>query len=897
MLQDLGFDIGPEIPARSSARLVSSLRWLSWFTASVSLAIVPWFLGGAIPQARLVLQLGAILSSILAVAVRLISRDLKLRLPLTAAPLLGSCLLAIVQLMPIYSYPALQMKHAAAYQEIVKDPAFSSTDFRHGFSSHTVLPAETRQALVQSLSLTLLVFVLVDVVKSGRDVRRVLGILTLSGTAMTALAMSQQFGVVNVVVGNHWKVSPTVPFGCFVNPNNAAGWMIVCLAAAMYLCACQFQSARRYSMQAASQWTSLGDRIWHAWSGAVGRVAEMTAAQILTVSAVILLVAGIASTLSRAGITATVLGLIAFSMSRVTKGRWLAVFCSLIVIVLVSVLFLSLMDLDTIVLSELQTLKDPVSDSTGRLLHWSDSLRSCLDFPLIGSGVSGYRCASMPYQRHYAGRWFQRADNQYVEVLVESGLIGFICFAGFGILGMVLAIRTLLSRTRRLGPETLFDGWLASSVVLALTALSGAAFFDYGVSLPSVAAAMVAMLALLENRLQDSGRLSHDAKHSRRPDFKFGGGAGFLLWLSLLGSAVALVPDTTSAAKSYSAVAAADRLLGESAFAALEESGDRLLQELNKALEKRPDDFLVARTRFLLLEQLCRRELLLLTTKGQILDQQTLQTRFQSMRPGFFAFHMQNPAVSEDVANQARAEFSSCLRKYSWGEAGKALMKRSVGLPSVGLMMMEFGVIFSDLPCQEAAIQYAQFCEPQDTPGLFEIGQLMLRDGRTDDARIVWELSLKASEQFRSRMISELVRTATIEQSLSWLMPEQYESCVQCAIEMRSEPALRGKLLDRAEQIWKVSAPRITDSVAISRSRHLEEIGSVEAGLQVLKLYLYENPHNLSVRKALASMLEKFGRNGEAYDEWLRIQSFYPDDSSVPVALERLIKLPPTSGN
>jgi len=213
MLQDLGFDSGPEIPARSSARLVSSLRWLSWFTASVSLAIVPWFLGGAIPQARLVLQLGAILSSILAVAVRLISRDLKLRLPLTAAPLLGSCLIAIVQLMPFYSNPALQMKHAAAYQEIVKDPAFSSTDFRHGFSSRTVLPAETRQALVQSLSLTLLVFVLVDVVKSGRDVRRVLGILTLSGTAMTALAMSQQFGVVNVVVGNHWKVSPTVPFG------------------------------------------------------------------------------------------------------------------------------------------------------------------------------------------------------------------------------------------------------------------------------------------------------------------------------------------------------------------------------------------------------------------------------------------------------------------------------------------------------------------------------------------------------------------------------------------------------------------------------------------------------------------------------------------------------------
>lgn len=897
MLKDLGFDFESEIRAGNSIRLVALLRWLSGFSAAVTLAVVPWFLGGAIPQARLALQLGAILSSILAIVARFIARDFKLRLPLTALPLVGYCLIVIGQLMPIYTSPALRMEHAVAYQEVVKEPAFSTTDVRPGLSPRTVLPAETRQALVQSLSLTLLVLVLMDVVKSGQDVRRVLGVLTLSGTAMTALAMSQQFGVVNVVVGNHWKVSPTVPFGCFVNPNNAAGWLIVCLAAAMYLCACQFQSARRYSMHASSQWTSMGDRIWHAWSGAVGRLAEMTAAQILAVSAVILLVAGIASTLSRAGITATVLGLIAFSMSRVTMGRWFVVFCSLIVIVLVSVLFLSLMDLDTVILSELQTLKDPVSDSTGRLLHWSDSLRSCLDFPLIGSGVSGYRCASMPYQRHYTGKWFQRADNQYVEVLVESGVIGFICFAGFGILGMTLAIRTLLSRTRRPGPETLFDGWLASAVILALTALSGAAFFDYGVSLPSVAAAMVAMLALLENRLQDSDRLSHDAKHSRRSVFSFGEGAGFLLWLSLLGSALVLVPDTASAAESYSAVAAADRLLGKSTVDALEESGDRLLQELNTALEKRPDDLLVARTRFLLLEQLCRRELLLLTTKGQVLDQQTLQTRFQSMRPGVFAFHLQNPAVSEEVANQARQEFSSCLRKYSWGEAGKVLMKRSVGLPSVGLMMMEFGVIFSDLPCQEAAIQYTQFCEPQDAPGLFEIGQLMIRDGRTDDARRVWELSLRASEQFRSRMISELARLAPLDQSLSWLMPEQYESSVQCAIEMRGEPALREKLLERAEQIWKVSAPRMTDAVVIARSRHLEEIGSVEAGLQVLELYLYEDPHNISVRKALASMLEKVGRNGEAYDEWLRIQSFDPDDSSVPVALERLIKLPPTSGD
>ena len=894
MLQDLAFDLEPGLSDRS-IRAASFLRWLSGLMAALTMATVPWFLGGAIPQAKLVLLLGAVFASAAALTARLICGDFKVRLSYTSLPLLGYCLISIVQLMPIQAYPAVQMQHAVAGEDVVRWPASTFADFRKPMFPRTVLPAETRQGLAQSLSLTLLVLVLADVVKSSQDVRHILGMLTLSGTAMAALAMSQQFGVVDVVLGNHWKVSPTVPFGCFVNPNNAAGWLIVCLAAAMYLAGCSFQSSRHSSLQASSQWISWGDRVWYAWSDLVGRIAEMTTGQILSVSAVILLIAGIATTLSRAGITAALLGLVAYFMSRVFTGRWFAASCSLVVILVGSVLFLSLMDLDTVVLSELETLKDPVSESTGRLLHWSDSLRSCLDFPLIGSGVSAYRCASMPYQHHHTGKWFQRADNQYVEVLVESGLLGFACFAGLGILGLMLAIRTLMSRSHHPEPEAISANWLASSVVLGITALSGAAFFDYGVSLSSVASAIVALVTLLENRFLASGKPGHGIKSSGWLGIDRVRSSVFLLWLSLIGSTVAFVPDTLAAAQAYSAVAAAERLLAKSAVEALDESGDLLLSGLNAAMEKRPDDYLTARTRFLLLEQLCRRELLSLISKGQAFDQQALQTRFQSMKPGALAFQWQNLALPKEIAIQAREEFLSCLKKYDWGEAGRNLMMHSVGLPSLGLLMMEYGVIFSDQACQKEATRYLQFSEPHDAPGLFEIGLLMLRDGRMDEAKVVWKQSLSVSEQFRPRMISELAEISSIEQSLTWLMPDRYESCVQCAIEMRSEPVLREQLLKQAENIWVANPPRITDSVAISRSRQLEEMGSVEAGLNVLELYLFETPDNLLVRKAMAALLERVGRNGDAYDEWLRIQSFHPDEPAVSTSLERLIKLPPTS--
>ena len=47
-------------------RFGASLRLLSLLTISLTVAATPWFLGGAIPHARLVLQCGAIVASVLA---------------------------------------------------------------------------------------------------------------------------------------------------------------------------------------------------------------------------------------------------------------------------------------------------------------------------------------------------------------------------------------------------------------------------------------------------------------------------------------------------------------------------------------------------------------------------------------------------------------------------------------------------------------------------------------------------------------------------------------------------------------------------------------------------------------------------------------------------------------
>ncbi|MGV2333412.1 MAG UNVERIFIED_CONTAM: hypothetical protein LVR18_04545 [Planctomycetaceae bacterium] len=54
-------------------------------------------------------------------------------------------------------------------------------------------------------------------------------------------------------------------------------------------------------------------------------------------------------------------------------------------------------------------------------------------------------------------------------------------------------------------------------------------------------------------------------------------------------------------------------------------------------------------------------------------------------------------------------------------------------------------------------------------------------------------------------------------------------------------------------------------------------------------------PRNLELLLRRAEVLEKAGRNSEAYDEWVRIRELDPDLPEVEKTLTRLSKLPPTS--
>jgi O-antigen ligase len=61
---------------------------------------------------------------------------------------------------------------------------------------------------------------------------------------------------------------------------------------------------------------------------------------------------------------------------------------------------------------------------------WKDSLSIIRDFPVLGSGLGTFAKIYPKYQSRSPNVLFEHAENDYVEVLADTGILGFLTAAG-----------------------------------------------------------------------------------------------------------------------------------------------------------------------------------------------------------------------------------------------------------------------------------------------------------------------------------------------------------------------------------------------------------------------------------------------------------------------------------
>ncbi len=266
-------------------------------------------------------------------------------------------------------------------------------------------------------------------------------LVLLSMLAITGAAVAF-FGIIQKLSWNglmYWSIPRVgLPFGPFVNRNNAGGFLTLCLAAAAGLLVWRVLNipklppnewvGERLRRNLASDPT-LDDRL------AVRRVvwffANLTTPLVAAGAVVSLIAGGVLASLSRGSIVAMVVGggatlLLTTLASRRTAAFWLAG-----VAVVATIGLSAWLGEWSEVTQRLATLADEdVATAEPRLVHWRNALQASRDFPIFGSGLGTYRFAYTRYERTPIVAVYHHAENQYLEALVVGGAVGLILLAG-----------------------------------------------------------------------------------------------------------------------------------------------------------------------------------------------------------------------------------------------------------------------------------------------------------------------------------------------------------------------------------------------------------------------------------------------------------------------------------
>ncbi len=342
----------------------------------------------------------------------------------------------------------------------------------------SINPDATARALVLLVGMTLLLGGLTRLL-NVTGARRLVGWIVAFGTALAL------FGIIQyALLGDHafggmriygfWRPMNllTTPFGPFVNKNHFAGWMLMGLPLAMGLA---LGWAERAQQNGSHGWRH--GLLW--LSSPEGGKLQMAALATMLMGVSLLM------TRSRSGIAGFVLsmmiaGVVVGKRFGTGRLRWLAMGA------------LALLVVGAFTFAGADVTDRFASGSVGlRRVIWRDSAAVIRDFPLVGTGLNSFGTAMQSYQTTQRDVHFQEAHNDYLQILVEGGLLVAVPAA--------LALLTLARAIRRrfaLHQDDSQAYWRRVGATTGLVAIGLQSLVEFSLQMPGNAVFCVVLMAI-----------------------------------------------------------------------------------------------------------------------------------------------------------------------------------------------------------------------------------------------------------------------------------------------------------------------------------------------------------------------------------------------------------------
>lgn len=358
-------------------------------------------------------------------------------------------LFPVIQLIPL---PSLFLK--------VVHPGISGllempSDLGPSFHSISIYPYATEIEIIR-LATFLLVFSMTAYGIDGKDgIKRVMKVLSVFGFSLAIFSIIQHATWNGKIYWFRELSQGGTPFGPFVNRNHFAGLvgMIVPL--------------------------SLGLAF-----------SEQKEKKVLYIFLTVFMTLSLFFSLSRGGIISFFAGISVFSIIIINKWKSTRRLLPLFVFIVILLLYLLYLGIDPVIERFYKT--DITTEQ--RLVVWKASLPLIRDFLVMGSGLGTFQHIFKPYKPDIPGYW-DHAHNDYIELLVEAGIIGFIAVAVF----VFFILRGLFKvDVKRNGI------YLKTAIISSIVTMLTHSFFDFNLHIPSnaIVFSIVLGLAVAFNRIR-----------------------------------------------------------------------------------------------------------------------------------------------------------------------------------------------------------------------------------------------------------------------------------------------------------------------------------------------------------------------------------------------------------
>ena len=336
-------------------------------------------------------------------------------------------------------------------------------------------PASTTWGLAMGVALLLIFWSARTIFTRGGALRFVVRWIGWFGLVL-AIVMFVQRAVSPELIYGFWRpitrASHPTPLGPFVNRNDLATWLMMAAPLTFGYAIARLESSR-YTSGAALHVELMSDsRMW-----SLG-------------ASVCLMAAALLASLSRSGLFGNAAALLTFALvaRRRLSGRGIG----RMLLAVGAVVSIAAMYANLSALMERISYTVP-SDLGGRLTIWRETWPMARDFPWTGIGVGAFERGMLVYQQSTRLIFFNHAHDEYLQLLVEGGLL-LVVPAGIALLAGWWSV------VQRLHAERTSVFWIRAGAASGIAAVAAQNIWDTGLRMPANAVlfAVIAAIALYD---------------------------------------------------------------------------------------------------------------------------------------------------------------------------------------------------------------------------------------------------------------------------------------------------------------------------------------------------------------------------------------------------------------